>query len=86
MNLICEKQGEDFFWFANNYNASGCNRTCSDRVPNIPKTGYWGCCVLEGEIINHRYPCTECFEGPADPVNNCEMDPYTGSMVFIGEL
>ena len=65
-------------WGAASAISSACpeNVFCSNKSPNIPGIGYWGCCSTLGSTTDYTFDCPNCSGNPG-PYSSCETPTPT---------
>ena len=70
--LTCINSGAQLVWGAASASSSDCpqNVFCSNKAPNIPAGGYWGCCSTLGATATYTFDCPDCAGNPG-PYSSC---------------
>jgi hypothetical protein len=90
VSLTCVNSGSYFAWGAASAISSACpeNVFCSNKAPNIPGTGYWGCCSTVGDTVTYTFDCPDCSGNPG-PYSSCNPPTPTPTtympFMFVSE-
>jgi hypothetical protein len=78
VSLTCVNSGSYLAWGAASAISSDCpeNVFCSNKSPNIPGIGYWGCCSTVGDTATYTFNCPDCAGNPG-PYSTCNSPTAT---------